>query len=149
MKKLKCVVCSGIFKTKRYNKHTCSDECSDELDRRKNERKKDQAKQEVILRRLEKVKAVKAQGCICPGCGHDFSSSDDVGLGLIFERCHYHGRDCLKRKKDHVFYACRICNNQQAMKCGSWIKSGEFKQTCRMDIVRKSKPEIPDNPLPF
>ena len=89
-----------------------------------------------------KLKAIKEQKCICPGCGFDFSICPDRALLIIFELSHVHSAKCSKRKRkgsnnywlstkhDPHFWACTPCNRKQKGTCGYWETVGAFKGTC-------------------
>jgi hypothetical protein len=88
----------------------------------------------------EKIKSIKKIGCICPGCGFDYSSCPDRALMLIFEKSHVHSSTCSLRKQkknnrfnivDDFFWSCQYCNNGvQRNKCGSWESPNNFKSIC-------------------
>lgn len=81
-------------------------------------------KERVFLIHEVKLKEIKRMGCICPGCGVDFSSVPDVGLLMIFEKSHVHSGGCCDSRD--TFLSCRHCNGLQRKRCGYWIKPGEF-----------------------
>lgn len=134
MLRSKCPICDKVFiptkiqvsRLARGNKAYCTRACRDEsikIKYRTSRRFKKIEKQ-----RLLKLKAIKIQGCICPGCGHDFSSCENLVLLMVFEKSHVHSRKC--RKTEEFFYSCRNCNGAQTKNCGSWKKVGCFQKLC-------------------
>jgi hypothetical protein len=97
------------------------------LVKKKKKRSKKEKKEDALRKKLNKIRRI---GCICPGCGHDFSSCDDKALHIVFERCHYHSRKCFRRLKNDVFYACMVCNMKQKDVCGYWESPGKLKRIC-------------------
>jgi len=88
-----------------------------------------------------KLKEIKSQKCICPGCGFDYSVCPDKALLIIFELSHVHQSKCKQRKRtgsnnycfsiiDKYFWACVPCNRKQKGICGYWEKPLTFKLTC-------------------
>ena len=88
-----------------------------------------------------KLNAIKAQNCLCPACGFDFSMCPDTALMIIFELSHVHGSNCKHRKRkgtnnycfsliDDYSWACLPCNRKQKGVCGYWQAPGIFLKTC-------------------
>lgn len=84
-------------------------------------------------RKAVKLKAIKDQFCLCPGCGKDKSYLKDEDLLIIFHKSHIHSSDCIKRKKNEgFFWSCRNCNVQeQRTRCGYWKSPGVFIELCK------------------
>lgn len=80
----------------------------------------------------EKIKGIKEQNCICPGCGHDFSTCSDKALLICFEKSHIHNKKCSLRNDNEFFWSCRDCNGAsgQWKKCGYWTTPNNFNRIC-------------------
>jgi hypothetical protein len=80
----------------------------------------------------KKLEAIKTQGCVCPGCGFDYSGCPDRALLIIFEKSHIHNSKCSLRNSKEYFWSCRPCNGgKQNKKCGIWLVPNNFNQLCR------------------
>lgn len=83
-------------------------------------------------RAKSKLKAIKHQGCICPGCGVNFSSCLDKALLMCFHKSHIHSKKCALRVENEFFWSCLDCNiGKQKDYCGHWAAPGIFKTICQ------------------
>jgi|SRR6185369_673900 len=82
-------------------------------------------------KRLLKQQFIQNSKAFCPGCLRSFEGTPTYGLHIIFQLCHYHGRNCKIRRHgtleeaEKIFIACQECNRQQRDICG-YYENGQF-----------------------
>jgi bacterioferritin-associated ferredoxin len=95
----------------------------------------------IIEQDIKKISEIKMQGCICPGCGFNYSDCPDKALVIVFEKSHVHSTKCTLRKRktnnryndeDEFFWSCQPCNGgKQGSRCGYWLAPNKFNPTCQ------------------
>jgi hypothetical protein len=94
------------------------------------------AEEKRIEARNQRIREIKAQNCICPGCGKDKSYLKDEDLSMVFQKSHFHVRKCEHRDDGKYFWSCLDCNvGKQQARCGWWLGVGSFFQTCKENNI--------------